>query len=446
MERAEALPDTCDHGAARRSRRAASRSGERQRRATPLQLRRDRLWRWVHVELEAHHAVKAGERVPQADGGHQLDDLRVGEARSQALEQAGVDELWGVREGDGGRTHGQLLAQLQRDLLALVEARQLTARDGDEILLRHACGARRPHAVARRVQAAIEHGRPDLDELLDALLELSGADDRAQVGQIGDEDLGPLGQGLPGVQHAPVLRLAALEHRSHLGRRLVLGDEGHEGRRRRSGHRGRTWTWPSPPTDAASHPAASSRKSAWGSRSAPKELRKYSSGLHPGVAAQLSTRPTKIEWSPPGTRSCTSHTKLAMAWARIGGSAPSTSGTPANLSSARRAKRRASTSSLSPSTLTAKRRLASIASCVGSRLSMQTSSSTGSSDSEQTALAVIPAGRPWYVVVTTVTPVAKWAIASRKAISSTVGSDIGSPAPLADASAGDGTPAPVPVS
>jgi hypothetical protein len=54
---------------------------------------------------------------------------------------------------------------------------------------------------------------------------------------------------------------------------------------------------------------------------------------------------------------------------------------------------------------------------------MHTSSSTGSSDSEQTALAVIPAGRPSYVVVTIVTPVAKCAIASRNAISSTVGSD-----------------------
>src|SRR5919204_6073451 len=51
---------------------------------------------------------------------------------------------------------------------------------------------------------------------------------------------------------------------------------------------------------------------------------------------------------------------------------------------------------------------------------MHTSSRMGSSDSEHTALAVIPAGRPSNVVVTTVTPVAKCAIASRKASSSTV--------------------------
>jgi hypothetical protein len=74
--------------------------------------------------------------------------------------------------------------------------------------------------------------------------------------------------------------------------------------------------------------------------------------------------------------------------------------------------------------LTAKRLLASIALCVARRLSMQTTSSTGSSDSEQTALAVIPAGRPSWVVVTTVTPVAKWAIASRKASPSTFASDM----------------------
>jgi hypothetical protein len=50
-----------------------------------------------------------------------------------------------------------------------------------------------------------------------------------------------------------------------------------------------------------------------------------------------------------------------MAWASSGGSEPSTSGTPANLSSPLRANRRASASSLSPSTFTAKRRLESIA-------------------------------------------------------------------------------------
>ena len=38
---------------------------------------------------------------------------------------------------------------------------------------------------------------------------------------------------------------------------------------------------------------------------------------------------------------------------------------------------------------------------------MHTTSRTGSSDNEHTALAVIPAGWPSWFVVTTVTPVAK---------------------------------------
>ena len=48
----------------------------------------------------------------------------------------------------------------------------------------------------------------------------------------------------------------------------------HERRGRRHGHqRGRTWKWPRPPTEPASHLPASSRKSAWGSRIAPNALR-----------------------------------------------------------------------------------------------------------------------------------------------------------------------------
>jgi hypothetical protein len=50
---------------------------------------------------------------------------------------------------------------------------------------------------------------------------------------------------------------------------------------------------------------------------------------------------------------------------------------------------------------------------------MQTRSSTGSSDREVTALAVIPAGLPSLRVVITVTPVARCAIAARNAASST---------------------------
>ena len=49
-----------------------------------LQLRDHRIRRRVHVELEAHHAMEARQRVPQADRRHQLDDRRLGELRAQA--------------------------------------------------------------------------------------------------------------------------------------------------------------------------------------------------------------------------------------------------------------------------------------------------------------------------------------------------------------------------
>ena len=56
---------------------------------------------------------------------------------------------------------------------------------------------------------------------------------------------------------------------------------------------------------------------------------------------------------------------------------------------------------------------------------MQTRSSTGSSESEATALAVIPAGASSCRVVITVTPVAKWPIASRNAVPSTISETLG---------------------
>jgi hypothetical protein len=71
--------------------------------------------------------------------------------------------------------------------------------------------------------------------------------------------------------------------------------------------------------------------------------------------------------------------------------------------------------------LTTKRPAASIARCVGSSVLMHTSSRIGSSDTEATALAVMPAGAPSRSVVITVTPVTKCEIASRKATSSTPG-------------------------
>jgi hypothetical protein len=72
--------------------------------------------------------------------------------------------------------------------------------------------------------------------------------------------------------------------------------------------------------------------------------------------------------------------------------------------------------------------LLSIAVCVCSWLLTQTRRSTGSSDREATALAVMPAGAPSCFVVMIVTPVAKWPIASRNSASST---DV--PAPGAEA-------------
>ena len=123
-------------------------------------------------------------------------------------------------------------------------------------------------------QAVVEHDRADLDELLDALLELARADDRAQIGEVGGEDLRALGQRLPGVQQPAVDGLGLVVDRAHLGRRVLLGDEADERRRRFACHqRGRTWKWPSPPTEPASQPPASSRNSACGSRIAPKALR-----------------------------------------------------------------------------------------------------------------------------------------------------------------------------
>src|SRR6185437_1905471 len=121
----------------------------------------------------------------------------------------------------------------------------------------------------------------------------------------------------------------------------------------------------------------------------------------------------KIEWSPPGKRSCTSHTNHAAAPASTGSSWPGSSATPSNLSGDGVANVRAIPSCPSRRTLTANRLLCSSARCVGIRLLTQTSSRIGSSDTDATALAVMPARPSSVTVVTTVTPVAKCAIASR---------------------------------
>jgi hypothetical protein len=79
--------------------------------------------------------------------------------------------------------------------------------------------------------------------------------------------------------------------------------------------------------------------------------------------------------------------------------------TSANLSLRRVAKRVARCSWPSPRTLTAKCPDSTIAWQVGSLVPMQTSSCSGSIDSDATALAVMPAGPSAVRVVITATPV-----------------------------------------
>jgi hypothetical protein len=89
--------------------------------------------------------------------------------------------------------------------------------------------------------------------------------------------------------------------------------------------------------------------------------------------------------------------------------------TARNFSAATRleAKTRARSSCPSRSTLTAKRRASRTTGSVREALSKQTSSSTGSSDSEVTAFVVMPAGPRDPLAVTIATPVVKWPTTSR---------------------------------
>src|SRR4051794_21351274 len=94
--------------------------------------------------------------------------------------------------------------------------------------------------------------------------------------------------------------------------------------------------------------------------------------------------------------------------------------TSANLPSSLGAKRRARCSWPAASTLTPKRPARRTSGSVRAPLSKHTSTSTGSSESEATALAVIPWGPPGASTVTTATPVAKWPMTVRKRWGSTV--------------------------
>src|SRR4051812_30945934 len=116
---------------------------------------------------------------------------------------------------------------------------------------------------------------------------------------------------------------------------------------------------------------------------------------------------------PPVTSSTTRHSSLASASPRS--SCPATPRTircPSNLSPLP-AKRIAASAWPSPRMLTAKRRAAAIACPVDDDLFRHTSSIGGSSDSEQTALAVGPEGCCSCSTVITATPLAKRPMMSR---------------------------------
>ena len=83
------------------------------------------------------------------------------------------------------------------------------------------------------------------------------------------------------------------------------------------------------------------------------------------------------------------------------------------------AKRRASASWRASSTLTPKRPVSRTTLSVRAPSAKHTSASSGSSDSEHTALAVMPTGPSGPVAVTTATPVAKWPMMARKRSGST---------------------------
>ncbi len=123
-----------------------------------------------------------------------------------------------------------------------------------------------------------------------------------------------------------------------------------------------------------------------------------------------------ISWSPPGRLCSTVHSSVA--------STPSSRGLPVGpgwcatpsqaAASPRRAKFAESSCCGADSTFTTNAPWLRIASRVRLFRSKQTRMSGGSSDSELTALAVVPTGSPsGPTEVTTVTPVAKWPMARR---------------------------------
>ncbi len=142
----------------------------------------------------------------------------------------------------------------------------------------------------------------------------------------------------------------------------------------------------------------------------------------PSPASADSTAPMPIVWSPPSTSRSSRQPTQASVPSITGRPSWTVCGTPANLASsgALEANRRASSSWPAPSTLTPKRRVPRTTCSVRAPLSKPTSSSSGSSESDATALAVMPTGPAAPVAVITVTPVAKLPITERKWPGSTV--------------------------
>ena len=130
------------------------------------------------------------------------------------------------------------------------------------------------------------------------------------------------------------------------------------------------------------------------------------SGSRSGATCVPSTAPIPIVWSPPGSSSVNEHAIHAAAPSSTGTPCSSTCVTDANFSAgiAFEANTRASSPWSAASTLTPKRSDDRTAGSVRDPLSKQTSSRSGSRESDVTAFVVSPAGPSGPKVVTTVTP------------------------------------------
>ena len=150
-----------------------------------------------------------------------------------------------------------------------------------------------------------------------------------------------------------------------------------------------------------------------GRRSA-RSARGSTSAARPDCAWAVRTSARKMVCVPPLAVSATSHSSWASDCASSGSPCgPVRTSTPANLSVPLEAKCRARSPCPSPRMFTAKRPRSAIAEPVRERRSRQTSSIGGSSESEETALAVVPSGPSSPSAVITVTPLAKCPMTSR---------------------------------